>query len=520
MIPGRRDGRMVEAALTLLLLTAPGDGEVTAGLLEDSDAVCIRCADVDELLQRIEPPVGAILIAEEMLTAELVERLAQRLMLQPPWSDLPVLVVAQAEHHPGLMAALGGLGSVSLLRRPMSTDEFISAVGAAFRARRRQFQVRDLMHQQAEQSRRKDDFLAMLAHELRNPLAPIRYAARILVADGVSAEHLQKIGHLVERQVGHMGRIINDLLETTRVLRGIIEIRPQRMNLAAIVRDAVESARSLAEERGIALRASLDGDVEVMADPTRVRQVADNLVDNAIKFSPEGATVDISVSHSEQHAVLVVKDEGDGITAALLPHIFEPFIQADQSIDRQRGGLGLGLALVRNLVRLQHGEVTVQSDGPGRGSRFTVHLPLALAPEWPSPGLTQEEAAAERALRIVIAEDNVDSAHTLRLLLELDGHEVSVVHTGIAAVDEVRRVIPDALVCDIGLPGLSGYEVARALRRDPHMKAVRFIALTGYGSPEDRDRALASGFDAHLAKPVDPGVLGEELARVNCAPSS
>ena len=505
---------MAEAALALLIHATPGDGEVTAGLLRESDAVCVRCHDQEALLQRVDSHVGAILVAEEMLSQSLLTRLAERLTLQPPWSDVPVLVVAQVEHHPGLMAALSGLGNVSLLRRPMSTDAFVSTVAAAFRARRRQFQVRDLLHQQAEQSRRKDDFLAMLAHELRNPLAPIRYAARILKADGVTHEHLRKIGDLVERQVGHIGGIINDLLETTRVLRGIIEIRPQRVVLASVARDAIESAAAFAEERDIGFRESLDPDVEVMADPTRVRQVVDNLIDNAIKFSPRRGVIHVSVGRSDNHATLVVKDEGDGIAPALLPHIFEPFIQANQSIDRQRGGLGLGLALVRNLVRLQHGEVTAHSDGLGRGSCFTVHLPLALPRDEPRrEGMTPAAAAPGRSLRIVVAEDNIDSAQTLRLLLELSGHEVHVVHTGIAAVEEVRRRRPDALVCDIGLPGLSGYEVARALRRDSRLSHVRFIALTGYGSAEDREKALSSGFDVHLAKPVDPAVLGEKLAR-------
>ncbi|HWH39470.1 MAG TPA: hybrid sensor histidine kinase/response regulator, partial [Usitatibacter sp.] len=439
----------------------PGDVEVTANLLRDSDAICVRCIDEEDLIGRLDEHVGAVLVAQEMLTGTLLHRLAGVLAQQPPWSDVPMLVVAHGEQQAGLMAALDALGNVSLLRRPMSPDAFVSSIAAAFRARRRQFQVRDLLHQQEEQSRRKDDYLAMLAHELRNPLAPIRNAAHILKSGAANPEQLARIAELVERQVGHMGRIINDLLETTRVLRGIIEIKPQQVDLAAIARNALESAQSTAQARGIALRHELEKGVEVTADPTRMRQVVDNLLDNAIKFSPKGAAVTVSVTRSGHHAVLEVADDGDGIAPALLAHIFEPFVQGHQSIDRQRGGLGLGLALVRRLVRLQQGEVTAHSEGPGLGSRFIVHMPLAVAQAREPTAAPRPEVAEQKSLRIVVAEDNTDSAETLRLLLEIDGHEVHVVHTGLAAVDEVRRQQPDALVCDIGLPGLSGYGVAR-----------------------------------------------------------
>ena len=504
---------MAEAALTLLICAMPGDVEVTASLLRDSDAICVRCIDEQDLVERLDEHVGAVLVAQEMLTGTLLHRLAGVLAQQPPWSDVPMLVVAHGEQQAGLMGTLEALGNVSLLRRPMSPDAFVSAIAAAFRARRRQFQVRDLLHQQDEQSRRKDDYLAMLAHELRNPLAPIRNAAHILKSGAANPEQLARISELVERQVGHMGRIINDLLETTRVLRGIIEIKPQHVDLAAIARNALESAQSTAQARGIVLRHELETGVEVTADPTRMRQVVDNLLDNAIKFSPRGAAVTVSATRSGHHAVLEVADDGDGIAPALLAHIFEPFVQGHQSIDRQRGGLGLGLALVRRLVRLQHGEVTAHSEGPGLGSKFIVHMPLAVAHAGDATAAPRAEPAEQKSLRIVVAEDNADSAETLRLLLEIDGHEVHVVHTGLAAVDEVRRQQPDALVCDIGLPGLSGYGVARTLRHDAAFRHTRFIALTGYGSAEDRDKALAAGFDVHLAKPVDPVELNRELAR-------
>jgi signal transduction histidine kinase/ActR/RegA family two-component response regulator len=503
---------MAEGALALAVYAPPRDGELACRLLAKSDVVCVVCASEAELLEHVRhDDAGAILVAEEYLTAALARKLSADLAQQPAWSDLPILVVAQSEHHPGLIGALADLGNVSVLRRPMSPDEFVSSVESVLRARRRQLQVRGLVQELKEQSHRKDEFLAMLAHELRNPLAPVRYAAKILQSRDFAAGRLQELGELVDRQVGHMGRIIDDLLDTTRLLRGRIELHRERADLAAIARESVQSGAPLARARRVSLRLGAEGRVPVSADPTRTRQVVDNLIDNAIKFSPEGGAIDVRVSCRDGHAVLVVEDRGDGIDRNLLSHIFEPFVQATQEVDRRRGGLGLGLALVRSIVRLHGGEVTAESDGPGTGSRFTVHLPLEQ--EKAAPAQPPCDDAQSQALRIVVAEDNADSAETLRLLLELSGHEVCVAHTGLAAVDEARRMRPDALVCDIGLPGLTGYEVARILRRDPSLRNTRFIALTGYGSAEDRALALASGFDVHLAKPVDPRVLAAELAK-------
>jgi signal transduction histidine kinase/ActR/RegA family two-component response regulator len=362
-------------------------------------------------------------------------------------------------------------------------------------------------------NRRKDEFLSMLAHELRNPLAPLRNALHVLRLRGGEKEAVEQAGELMERQVQHLAHMVDDLLDVARFTSGKIALRRERLNLARVVRHAVEDRRSMMEEAGISLELELpEIPVWVTGDATRLAQVLGNVLDNARKFTPAGGgvTVQLSLEKPERQAVVAVRDTGIGIEAKLLPEIFEVFAQADRSLDRTSGGLGLGLAVAKGLLDLHSGTIEARSAGIGQGAEFILRLPhdqeLPALAEGPGTSRT-----AQNPLRVLVVEDNRDSAEALRMLLEICGYEVMVAFSGTEGVEIAQAARPDAVVCDIGLPGMDGFTVAEHLRRSPETAAARLIAVTGYGQEEDRQRALEAGFDVHLVKPVEPGKLLEHL---------
>jgi PAS domain S-box-containing protein len=361
-----------------------------------------------------------------------------------------------------------------------------------------------------EADRRKDEFLAMLAHELRNPLAPIRNAAEILQRIGPDNHvHLRQARGMIDRQVSHMARLVDDLLDVSRISRGKILLRTERLDLVPLVHATVEDHRSLLEGGGLSLAAVLpDEPLWVMGDPTRLSQILGNLLQNANKFTNPGGHVTVRLSRDERgDALLAVEDTGIGMEPDILSHLFEPFSQADRSLDRSRGGLGLGLALVKGLVDLHGGTAEASSGGKGHGATFTIRLPLSReagdAAE-PVPSASPEV----KSLRILVVEDNRDAAESLGMLLDLSGHRVELAYSGQEGLDAARRFRPDVAICDIGLPGgMDGYDLARALRACKEAAGARLIALSGYGQDEDKRRAREAGFDEHLTKPVDPGAL-------------
>jgi len=473
---------------------------LTARVLSEAGFACTRIDSDEQLLSRVHEDPGALLMAEEVITERLASVIGQFVRDQPAWSDLPLLVVAQSQHAPRF-SAYARLGNVSILTRPMALEALTSAVRSALRARERQFQVRDLLEVQKEQARRKDQFLAMLAHELRNPLAPIRYASHALQLAKLTPSKVDDIARMLDRQVGHMGHIIDQLLQVSRVSRGLIELERRVMDLAQMVSDCVRLQRPAAEAKGLTLLEETVPGVWVDGDETRLKQVLDNLLHNAIKFTPSGGRIVVDLAHENGTAIMRVRDDGEGIDKAVLPLLFEPFTQADRSLDRSRGGLGLGLALVRGLVDLHGGKVEAASEGRGLGSVFTIRLPVVnYAGELSSESFAPPAVAGQ--LRVLIAEDNADAAESLRVILESYGYEVAVVHNGLAAVEAARQLRPDAVLCDIGLPGISGYDVARQLRASQQDLQPFLIAVTGYSTEEDRKAALSAGFDAHFAKPV------------------
>jgi signal transduction histidine kinase len=360
----------------------------------------------------------------------------------------------------------------------------------------------------AEADRRKDEFLAVLGHELRNPLAPLRNALEVLRLRGTDPGTLEWVQGVLERQVGHLARLVDDLLEVSRIARGKVTLQSQRVDLAALVGHAVEDHRPALEEAGLAVALEQPGGaVWVEGDPTRLTQVVGNLLNNAGKFTEGGGrvTVRVAAEPGSGRAVVAVRDSGIGIDPEMLPRVFDPFAQADPGLDRDRGGLGLGLALVRGLVTLHRGGVQAASAGRGQGTELTFWLPLATEP---GPPPAEPTAATPcRRLKVLVIEDNRDAAESLRLLLELHGHQVALAESGGEGVEAARRARPDVVLCDLGLPGMDGFAVARALRSDPRTAGARLIAVSGYGHDEDLQRGREAGFDEHVLKPVDPADL-------------
>jgi signal transduction histidine kinase len=374
---------------------------------------------------------------------------------------------------------------------------------------------RKIAEELTEADRRKDDFLAVLGHELRNPLAPLRNALEVLRLRGSDPATVEWLRGVLERQVGHLTRLVDDLLEISRMARGKITLQRRRLDLAALVGDTVEDHRRALEgaDLGVALERPPDP-VWVEADPTRLTQVVGNLLTNAGKFTDRGGrvTVRVAAEPGPGRAVVAVRDTGIGIEPEMLPRVFDPFAQADPGLDRDRGGLGLGLALVKGLVRLHGGGVQAASAGQGQGAELTFWLPLAAEPGPQTAAETPSAAAAPR-LKVLVIEDNHDAAESLRLLLELHGHQVLLAGSGTEGIEAARRSPPDVVLCDLGLPGMDGFAVARALRGDPRTGGARLIAVSGYGHDDDLQRGREAGFNEHVLKPVDPAELQRIVSR-------
>lgn len=365
-----------------------------------------------------------------------------------------------------------------------------------------------------EADRRKDEFLATLGHELRNPLSPIANSLFILER-AARPEQSQRALEVMTRQVRHLSRLVDDLLDVSRISRGKIELRKQRLDLNELVSGALEDHRGQFERAGLALDAALpEGPVFVYGDPTRIAQAVGNLLMNASKFTDRGGRVHLTLEvEAQQGARVTVRDTGIGLDPETLARLFEPFSQADRSLARTRGGLGLGLALVKGLVELHGGRVGASSPGPGRGATFELRLPLASGQMAHSSSRSVAMSVPGASRRVLVVEDNLDAAASLKEILEMDGHEVAVANDGPAAVALAGSFRPEVVLCDIGLPGsMDGYAVARALRSAGSIGPVQLVALTGYASPEDQRRAREAGFDAHLAKPPDLEVLERLLA--------
>jgi signal transduction histidine kinase/ActR/RegA family two-component response regulator len=370
--------------------------------------------------------------------------------------------------------------------------------------------LRRLAADLSDADRRKNEFLAMLAHELRSPLAPISNAVQVLRLAGSDATAIRSASELLERQVRQLARLVDDLLDMNRITRGQIELRKERVELAPILNQAVESTRALYKHLSHELTVSLPFQpIDLDADPARLTQVVGNLLNNACKFTDKGGRIWLEAEQEGSQAVIRVRDRGIGIAAEHLPRIFDMFIQVDTSLERSRDGLGIGLTLVKTLVEMHGGTVEARSDGPGSGSEFVVRLPVLVAAPEPRAAASAEPRAATR--RIMIVDDNEDGAESLAMMLRLVGHETLTANDGLEAIEAAERFRPDAMLLDIGLPRLNRYEVCRRIREQPWGKQLVLVAVTGWGQEEDLHRSKGAGFDAHMVKPVDREALAKLL---------
>jgi PAS domain S-box-containing protein len=364
----------------------------------------------------------------------------------------------------------------------------------------------------SEADRRKSEFLAILAHELRNPLAPVRNSLELIKLSSDEPAVLKHATRMMERQVAHMVRLIDDLLDVTRISRGKIELRPEPMDLGAVIEQTVESMRNGFQDRDQRLSVTLAGDpILLFADPTRISQVVGNLLSNACKFTPHGGSVMLTTAREGSVAVIRVRDTGIGIAPTQLPRIFTLFTQLDASLERTQGGLGIGLTLVKWLVELHSGTVDAHSDGSGQGAEFVVRLPVLESPATVASG-RRLDLRTHTPHRILVVDDNYDAAESLAILLRSGGHTVLLAHDGEEAVRVAREHRPQVVLLDIGMPKLNGYEAARQIRQLPGMEHALLIALTGWGQEDDLRRSTEAGFNAHLVKPVDLGRLMHEIA--------
>ena len=529
---------------TRVLVLAPTqrDARLIGAVLDEAGIATRFCHDLPGLCAAALDGAGALLLNEEVLADDGGECLATVLAQQPSWSDLPLLILTtRGADSPRVERAVATLGNVTLLERPTRVAALISAVRTALRARQRQYELRGHLaeHERAAASlreidRRKDEFLAMLAHELRNPLAPIRNSLYLLREAGDDRLAIDTVRARMERQVDIIVRLVDDLLEVSRITRGQIELRPEDVDLATVLDAAMETSRPAIESAGHELRLSTPpGALALRGDPVRLAQVFANLLNNAAKYTDRGGRIDLTVERAGGELVVSVRDTGMGIRPEMLRRVFEMFTQADGARDRAPGGLGIGLTLVRRLVELHGGRVEARSEGPGHGSEFIVRLPAAVSeagrPEAQpaAPGAAGGPAPArsggtqpgrpDAPLRVLVVDDNHDAADSLALLLQLNASEVRVAHGGQPALELLRDYHPDVALLDIGMPGMSGYELAARIRRRPELQPIVLIALTGWGQDDDRRRSREAGFDHHLVKPVAPRTLQSLLGSLRAS---
>jgi len=372
-----------------------------------------------------------------------------------------------------------------------------------------------------EADRRKDEFLGMLAHELRNPLGPILNAAHLLRRIQPKESRMDDLASIVDRQVKHMTRLIDDLLDATRLAHGKVLLRKERCDLATIVRQTSEDYTSIFEASGLKLEINQpETPLWMRGDPVRLAQIIGNLLHNANKFTDPGGSVRVSMEleKSGKIAAVTISDTGIGIEPKMLPYVFDVFRQAEQGLDRSRGGLGLGLALVKGLVALHDGEVSVVSDGLGNGTRFTIRLPMETLATITDDAIISPEVFEVTKYRILLIEDNKLTAESTQLLLSSDGYEVQTAYNGPTGLEAAKAFCPQVVLCDIGLPGMDGYQVARMLRQDEKLASSYVIAMTGYGRDEDQRQAHEAGFDLHMTKPIDYNYLRQMLATLPARP--
>jgi signal transduction histidine kinase/ActR/RegA family two-component response regulator len=499
-----------------ILVYAPvgKDAQMASQVLATAGIEPFICHDFPDLLAALQSGVGAVLTVEEALAAGALTPLAQYVACQPTWSDIPILLMTlHGADSVGLDDAVETLGNLTLLERPVRTAALISAARSALRARMRQYQVR-------EADQRKDEFIASLGHELRNPLAPIRTSMLILKRMYPAASGVTQIREVVERQVNHLTRLVDDLLDVARITNGKVVLQRERTALSMVIGHAVEICASLLENTQRKIDVSQPTQpVLLNADPVRLVQSLANILANAIKYTIQPGTIGFNAHVDGENVIFRIRDSGIGLEKASLSRIFEMFAQSHQVPGRVPGGLGIGLSLAKQFTEMHGGTITAKSDGPGQGSEFVLTLPIVVSADGAANGRYDQTIKTEADTfgnrRVLVVDDNRDGADMLQRLFEADGFTVATAYDGQEAVETVKRSAPDIVVMDIGMPGMDGYEAVRHIRAQPGGKNILMIALTGWGQESTRRLAAEAGFDHHMVKPVDFDVLKSFL---ECAP--
>lgn len=493
----------------LLRAATSRDAQTTREVLARAGIASRACDDMATLVREIDAGAGALILAEEAMGPAALQTLAAALQAQPPWSDLPLLLLARHGAESATVRELmEQLPNVTVIERPVRVAALVSALRSMLRARKRQYELRARLADLQRADQRKTEFLATLAHELRNPLAPLSNALELLSAAGLDSEARVRTHDMMRRQIRHMARLIDDLMEVSRITRGKIDLHPVTLSLQTVAADAVELSRPLIAAHAHELQLVLPAEaLLVHGDPVRLAQVLSNLLNNAAKYTPRGGRVGLALRRDGASALIEVSDSGIGLESAMLGKVFDMFVQVSHAARIAQGGLGIGLTLVKNLVEMHGGRVEAASDGLDRGSTFSVRLPLLDSGAGSAAPVAPARALPPLARRVLIVDDNCDAADTLAECLRLSGATVGVAYGSAEALQRYAGQCWDAAVLDIGMPGMDGCQLAARLRQLPGGERLLLIAATGWGQYDDQQRLAAAGFDHHLLKPLDPDAL-------------
>lgn len=487
------------------------DARLIRQVLEGARLDCQVCPELGDVVAELAKGAAALFVIEEAFGAEFLRELTAYLAAQPAWSDLPVLVLSkEGLDSPGIQKIFEKVGNVTLLERPVRRATLVSAALSARRARRRQYEMREV-------DRRKDEFLAILGHELRNPLAPIRTAVDVLNTTPDSPPQVREIAQVVERQVKHLTRLVDDLLDVARITNDKVALKCEWVAVDTVLQHAVEICRPQMTAGGHTLDLRQPpGSVLLSGDRARLVQSLANVLGNAVKFSPRGATIHLRAEVQDRDIVFTVRDHGSGLEPEACSRIFDLFVQDQAGRSHALGGLGIGLSLAQRFTHMHGGTVQVRSEGRGKGCEFVLRMPIVVA-ERRSRDRTAVNSASQPAaeqIRIMVVDDNADGADMLQVMLEMDGFMVAKAGTGQGAIDLSQSIHPHAILMDIGLPDMPGHEAARRIRELPGGDDIVFIAMTGWGHNEARRHAAEAGMQHYLVKPVDLTVLRQYLAQI------
>ena len=538
-LPDNQENRQAER---ILILAPTGrDGTMTANFFKEAGLSSEICHNIPELCRKISETVGLIFLTGEALTTETMPDLVSALAAQPAWSDIPLIVLTsgggETPANIETLQSLNEAGNVTLIERPVRLMTLMSSVSSALRARRRQYDIRDYIieekrtaaeleklfeseraaRSQAESaSRLKDEFLATVSHELRTPLNAMLGWTSLLRAGKVDSQNVPRALEVIERNARSQAKIIEDLLDVSRIITGKLKLEVQSVNVAALIKSVIESVTPAAEANDISVRQQiLTEKSSIIGDAARLQQILWNLLTNSIKFTPRGGSVEVKLERENLNLAVSVSDTGKGIETEFLPHVFDRFRQADGTTTRHFGGLGLGLAIVRHLVELHGGTVQASSAGVGAGATFIIKLPQAQLSEEPLKPVINASIRSELAgnkaqgnlqgLKILVVDDEIGTLEMLKVFLETSGAFVTAANSVSEALNNLKTNIPDLIISDIGMPGRDGYEFIESVRQMPPENGgnVPAVALTAYALKEDMQKALRSGFQRHLTKPVE-----------------